>query len=109
MNTCIIEINGEEYNLCLTRKSVKEMEKLGFNIQKFMDKPITYMDLLWHGGFIANYKTYSQEKTLDLMETYKSEGGDVSEVIEFLADEYANFVNAPTDTKPTKKAKIVKA
>ena len=109
MNTCIIEINGEEYNLRLTRKSIQEIEKFGSNIQKFMHKPIAYMDLLWHGGFIANYKTYSQEKTLDLMETYKSEGGDVSEVIEFLADEYANFVNAPTDTKPTKKAKIVKA
>lgn len=109
MNTCTIEVNDKEYTLCLTREAVKEIEKLGFNITAFMEKPVTYMDLLWYAGFIANHKTVSQKLSLKIMDTYKAEGGDVSEVIEFLASEYSNFVNAPTDTKPTKKAKIVKA
>ena len=35
---------------------------------------------------------------------------DVNEVLEFLSEEYSNFVNAPADTaSKTKKAKIVKA
>jgi hypothetical protein len=109
MNTCIIEVGDKEYTLCLTREAVKEIEKLGFNIQDFMNKPITYMDLLWYGGFIPKHKTVSQNLSLKIMETYKEEGGDINEVIEFLASEYSNFVNAPTDTKAKKKAKIVKA
>lgn len=109
MNTCTIEVGDKEYTLCLTRESVKEIEKLGFNIQSFMNKPVTYMDILWYGGFIAKHKTVSQNLSLKIMDTYKAEGGDVNEVIEFLAGEYSNFVNAPTDTKAKKKAKIVKA
>ncbi len=109
MNTCTIEIGDKEYTLCLTREAIKEMESLGFNIQEFMAKPITYMDILWYGGFYAKHKNINKTKALNLQDQYKAEGGDVNEVIEFLATEYANFVNAPTDTKPTKKAKIVKA
>lgn len=109
MNTCTIEIKDKEYTLCLTREAVKEIEKLGFNIQSFMNKPITYMDILWYGGFIAKHKNVNQNLSVKLLESYKEEGGDVNEVIEFLASEYSNFVNAPTDTKATKKAKIVKA
>lgn len=109
MNTCTIEVGDKEYTLCLTRQAVKEIEKLGFNIQGFMNKPVTYMDVLWYGGFIANHKKVTQSSSLQIMDSYKAEGGDVNEVIEFLAGEYSNFVNAPTDTKATKKAKIVKA
>ncbi len=109
MNKCIIEIGGKEYNLCLTREAVKEIEKEGFNIQEFMSKPITYMDILWVGGFYVNHRNINKTKALNLQDQYKAEGGNVTEVIEFLATEYANFVNAPSDTKSTKKAKIVKA
>lgn len=109
MNECIIEIGDKEYTLCLTRESIKEIEKQGFNISKFMDKPITYMDLLWYSGFYAKHRNINQTKAQNLQNQYREEGGDVNEVIEFLADEYSNFVNAPTDTKSVKKAKIVKA
>lgn len=109
MNTCIIEINGKEYTLCLTRESVKEIEKLGFNIQNFIQKPITYQDVLWYGGFTAKHIDVNSNLAIKLMESYKQEGGDVNEVLEFLAEEYSNFVNAPTDTASKKKAKIVKA
>ncbi len=109
MNTCTIEVGEKEYVLCLTRDAVKAIERLGFNIQAFMEKPITCMDILWYGGFIPNHKEVNQNLSLKIMETYQEEGGDVNEVIEFLASEYSNFVNAPTDTKAKKKAKIVKA
>lgn len=111
MNKCVIEIGDKEYTLCLTRQSVKEIETKGFNIQNFLEKPVTYMDILWYGGFIANHSSVNPNLAAKLLETYQEEGGDVAEVINFLADEYSNFVNAPTDTKSKKKkkAKIVKA
>ena len=112
MSTCTIEINEKEYTLCLTRDSVKEIEARGFNIQNFIEKPLTYMDVLWYGGFVANHPDVNLNLAVKLIEKYQEEGGDVNEVINFLADEYSNFVNAPTDTKSKrkkKKAKIVKA
>lgn len=112
MNKCIVEINEKEYTLCLTREAIKELEARSFNIQNFIDKPLTYMDILWYGGFIANHKDVNPNLAVKLLETYQDEGGNVNEVVEFLANEYSNFVNAPTDTKSKKKkkkAKIVKA
>ena len=109
MNTCTIEIGEKQYTLCLTREAVKKIEALGFNISNFVNAPITYMDILWYGGFIANHSDVNPNLSVKLMETYKNEGGDINEVIEFLAEEYSNFVNAPADTESKKKAKIVKA
>lgn len=109
MNTCTIEINDKEYTLCLTREAVKKIEAMGFNIQNFIQKPITYQDILWYGGFIAKHPEVNPNLAIKLMESY-SEDGDVDEVLEFLSEEYSNFVNAPTDTaSKKKKAKIVKA
>lgn len=109
MNTCTIEVNEKEYTLCLTREAIKKIETMGFNIQNFLQKPITYQDILWYGGFVANHSDVNFNLSIKLMETYKKEGGDISEVLEFLAEEYSNFVNAPTDIVSKKKAKIVKA
>lgn len=109
MNTCVIEISDKEYTLCLTREAIKRIENLGFNIQNFIQKPVTYQDILWYGGFVANHSDVNPNLAIKLMETYTAEGGDVVEVLEFLSETYSNFVNAPTDTKSSKKAKIVKA
>ena len=48
-------------------ESVKEIEKLGFNIQGFMNKPVTFMDILWYGGFIANHKNVNQNLSLKII------------------------------------------
>ena len=112
MRTCTIEIGDKEYKLCLTRQAVKEIESKGFNFQNFIEKPITYSDILWYGGFVKNHPTITPNKSIELLEAYQDENGDIQEVLEFLSEEYANFVNAPTDTnskKKKKKAKIVKA
>lgn len=110
MNTCTIEINQKEYTLCLTREAVKKIEGMGFNIQNFIQKPITYQDILWYGGFVSKHSDVNPNLAVKLMESYSEEGGDVNEVLEFLSEEYSNFVNAPADTaSKTKKAKIVKA
>lgn len=109
MNTCTIEINDKEYTLCLTRESIKKIENMGFNIQNFIQKPVTYQDILWYGGFIAKHPDVNPNLAIKLMESYQEEG-NVSEVLEFLSEEYSNFVNAPADTgSKKKKAKIVKA
>ncbi len=109
MNTCVINISDKDYTLCLTREAIKVIESMGFNINNFIAKPVTYMDTLWYGGFIANHKDVNPNLAVKLLETYQNEGGDINEVLNFLGNEYSNFVNAPTDTNSKKKAKITKA
>ena len=107
MNICEIEIGGKTYKLCLTRKSIKEMERLGFDLQEFAKKPFTYIDILMYGGFIKYQEELSLDDVSELIDTYRLEGGDVNEIMEFLSEEYASFMSAPTDTK-LKKAKITR-
>ena len=109
MNICQIEIEGKEYKLCLTRKAVKVVEALGFDLQNFIKKPITYTEMLWVSAFITYHDDMENDDVASLMDKYREEGGDVEEVINFLIDEYSHFAFAPTDTKLKKKAKITKA
>lgn len=109
MKICEIEVEGKEYKLCLTRKSVKLLEALGFDLQDFGKKPITYTEMLWICSFITYHDDMRDEDVAGLMDKYREEGGDLEEVISFLIDEYSAFAFAPTDTKLKKKAKITKA
>jgi hypothetical protein len=109
MNICQIEVEGKEYKLCLTRKSVKLVEALGFDLENFIKKPITYTEMLWVSSFTTYHDEMKNEDVASLMDKYREEGGDVEEVIEFLMQEYSAFAFAPTDTKSKKKAKITKA
>ena len=103
MRKCTIEIGEKNYDIVLTRDSVKWLERNGFDIEKFTEKPITSFDLLWESGFVANYGDLSIEEIDKLLEQYQEEGGDSNEVISFLAEEYTSFINALTDTKSKKK------
>lgn len=105
MRKCTIEIGDMKYDLVLIRKSVKWLEAKGFDIDNFVEKPLTNVDLLWESGFVANYGDLSIDEVDSLMDQYIEEGGDTNEVITFLVEEYSSFINALTDTKSEKKKK----
>ena len=107
MRKCTINVNEKDYDLVLTRDTVKWLEGNGFVLEDFEKKPITYYDILWNAGFIENYPHVHPQLAFKLMNSYEEEGGDVKEVIRFMIEEYTNFINALTDTKSKKKAKIV--
>lgn len=111
MRKCEIEISEKTYVLELNRNSIKWLEANGFVAEEFERKPLTYIDLLWTSGFVKNYPTMTINEGATLLDKYESEGGDIQEIIDFLADEYKNFILALTDTKsnPKKKAKITEA
>lgn len=109
MNTCIIEINEKEYQFCLTREAIKWLESRGVDLQEFNSKVITYIDEIWMAGLLSKHAELSEKDALQLMKTYQEEGGNIMEVINFLVEEYANFIRALAVTESKKKAKIVKA
>lgn len=107
MRKCEIEISEKTYTLELNRNSIKWLEANGFVAEEFDIKPLTYIDLLWTSGFVKNHPNLTDIEVLSLLDKYESEGGDVQEVINFLGEEYRNFILALADTKSKKKkAKI---
>lgn len=110
MRKCEIEISEKTYVLELNRNSIKWLEANGFVAEEFEKKPLTFIDLLFTSGFVKNNPTITVNEGAMLLDKYESEGGDVQEIIDFLADEYKNFILALTDTKlKKKKAKITEA
>lgn len=108
MKTAIIDVKGKEYKFCLTRESIKWLEARGITLQDIEKKMVTFIDDLWCAGLVHNYPDMTEKEAIQLQEDYRSENGDIMEIVKFLTEEYGNFINALTDTKSKKKkAKIV--
>lgn len=106
MRKCSINIKDKDYTIELNRESIVWLENAGFNISDFEIKPLVTIELLWSAGFIMNHKDVNPNLALKLMDSYKEEGGDVTEVAKFILEEYQSFISALSDTNCKKKAKI---
>lgn len=47
--------NGNKFTLEYTRDTVRQMERAGFNIDSAMDTPLTSVETLFTGAFLANH------------------------------------------------------
>lgn len=106
MRKCSITIKDKEYTIQLNRESVTWLENAGFDLTKFDTKPLTYIGLLWTAGFLMNHSDVNPTLALKLMDSYKEEGGDVTEIIKFIMEEYQSFISALSVTNSKKKATI---
>ena len=50
-----ITFNNEKYVLEFNKDSVRKMEALGFNINKALETPLSSVETLFTGAFIANH------------------------------------------------------
>lgn len=92
-----LKINDKDYTLEMNRDSIKWLESMGFSIEEFDRKPITFYDLIWTSLFIANHKEVNPNLALKLMDTYEKSGKKPVKVIRFAIEEYQNFMNALAD------------
>lgn len=56
-----INVEGKEYTLEFTRRTVQEMEKRGFVASDIYDKPMTTLPALFAGAFLANHRFVKPE------------------------------------------------
>lgn len=57
----IFTVEGKEYTLEFTRRTVQEMERKGFIASDITDKPMTTLPALFAGAFLANHRFVKQE------------------------------------------------
>ena len=103
-----LNIQGKDYVLEMDRNSVKWLEAVGFDLENFTNKPITYVDYLWTSLFLKHHKEVNASLALKLMESYIEEKGQpmANKVIKFAMDEYKSFLNALTDTSSEKTEEL---
>ena len=92
-----LKINDKDYTLEMNRDSIKWLEAMGFSIEEFDKKPITYYDLVWTSLFLANHKDVNPNLAIKLMNTYQKSGKNPAKVVKFAIEEYQAFMNALAD------------
>lgn len=92
-----LKINDKDYTLEMTRDSIKWLEAVGFSIEEFDKKPVTFYDLVWTSLFITNHKDVNPSLAIKLMDTYKESGKNPAKVVRFAIEEYQAFMNALAD------------
>jgi len=99
-----LNINNKDYVLELDRTSIKWLEAVGFSLEDFLKKPITFREYLWTSLFLKNHQDVNPTLAIKLMDTYAQAKGErmVNKVVKFAYDEYNSFINALTDTDSEK-------
>lgn len=96
-----LKINDKDYTLEMTRDSIKWLESMGFIIEEFDRKPITFYDLIWTSLFIANHKDVNPSLAIKLMDSYQKSKKSPAKVIRFAIEEYQTFMSALADINST--------
>lgn len=96
-----LKINEKDYTLEMNRDSIKWLEAMGFSIEEFDKKPITYYDLIWTSLFLANHKDVNPNLAIKLMDTYQKIGKNPAKVVKFAIEEYQAFMSALADINST--------
>ena len=61
MNTKInLTYNGEKYTLEYNRMAIRLLEQNGFELEEFLKKPMTNIQLAFTGAFYKNHKKLNQ-------------------------------------------------
>ena len=106
MKAIQIEVDKKEYILgFFKRKDVKVAEKKGLRINKLEDELVTQTDKLIYTALLSKQPNITEEQANDIIEKFVEEGGDLKEVLSFLAEQIANFMLSPNGK--TKETKII--
>lgn len=89
------KFQGKEtvYTLEFTKNSIRSMERAGFNIFDYEKKPVTTIEQLFQGSFIANHPQVKNERRLEIF----SRVGKKSELIGKLYEMYIDQIAALSD------------
>ncbi len=67
-------IDGENYTLEFTRKTVIATERMGFSYNRIDDQPVGMAEILWKGAFLVHHDTLTIGEVEALFDKVKKEG-----------------------------------
>lgn len=78
--------DGKKYILEYTRETIKQLERLGFSLDAYAEKPMTMIELAFRGAFLVNHK-YLRDKEISEIYEDLSNKKELNEAIMTLITE----------------------
>lgn len=76
-----------EYVLEYTKRSIKQMEKEGFNYQEIDTKPLTMIPLLVKGAMLAHQRWVTDDEVDEVISVIKDKSGFYAQLSEMYAEQ----------------------
>lgn len=94
MNNKKIKINykDKEYILEYNRKTVSDLEGMGFVASEFANKPATMLPLAFRGAFLKNHKFLKQEIINEIFEHIPNRQGLIAQLSEMISECYQSLM-----------------
>ena len=103
MNTKIeLEYEGQNYTLEYDRIGIKMLEANGFNIDEFLEKPMTNTELVFQGAFLKNHPNVKLTTIDEIFKSCPDKSGLMSTLHKMITDSYTSLLAEPKDDDPKK-------
>ncbi len=96
MNTKInLTYKGEQYTLEYNRMSIKMLEKAGFEYDKFLDQPVTNIELAFTGAFVKNHPKIQQTLVDEIYDSCPNKDKLVAAISKMINECYESLLADP--------------
>lgn len=103
MNTKIeLEYEGQNYTLEYDRDGIRMLESRGFNIDEFLDKPMTNVELVFQGAFLKNHPNTKLTTIEEIFKSCPDKANLMVTLNKMITDSYTSLLAEPADDDPKK-------
>lgn len=99
MNTKIdLTYQGEKYTLEYNRMAVKMLESNGFELETFIKKPMSNVEMAFAGAFIKNHRKVSQTIIDNIYKSCPDKEGLIQTLITMISECYDSLMSEPENS-----------
>lgn len=98
-----IEFKYQDVEYCLeyNRDAIKIMEKQGFQLQEFIEKPMLMGDLAFQGAFLKNHRSVKTSVISDIYNSLNEKDKLIKTLFEMIQETYEDLYSDNKDGKNT--------
>lgn len=95
-----LKIDGKEYKLGFSKRTVRQLERNGFKIDDVGDRPTTYFPVLFYGAFLKYQPRMKEDEALSLLGKIKNMSGLSKTLIELYQEPAEEMFEEPSEDDP---------
>lgn len=94
--------DGKDYKLEFTRRTIRQMEENGFNIQLIGEKPMTMLPDFFAGAFRANHKNVKREVIDEIYTNMLNKDKLIEKLVEMYNEPLSALMDEPDENSVKK-------
>lgn len=108
MNTKInLTYNGEKYTLEYNRMAIRLLEQNGFELEEFLKKPMTNIQLAFTGAFYKNHKKLNQTTIDKIYDSCKDKTNLIVALQKMIQETYESLLEDGKDNEGNAEWEVV--